>query len=100
MALIIMIRLFITSILAILALSVSDTSFSQYAGLKDDPIVIQIVELEHAAAEDLAGVLQPFLSKDGRLTAYTPGNILIIKDRKSIVAQLVKVIKGWLANRD
>jgi type II secretory pathway component GspD/PulD (secretin) len=100
MALSTMIRLFTTSILAILALSVSGTSFSQYAGPKDDPIVIQIIELDHAAAEDLAGVLQPFLSKDGRITAYPPGNILIIKDRKSIVAQLVKVIKGRLANGD
>ena len=97
---IIMTKLFITSALAILALSVSDTSLSQNTGPTDDPIVIQIIELEHAAAEDLAGVLQPFLSKDGRITAYASGNILIIKDRKSIVAELVKVIKGRLANGD
>jgi type II secretory pathway component GspD/PulD (secretin) len=100
MALSIMIRLFITSILAILALSVSDTSFSQYAGPEDDPIVIQIIKLEHTAAGDLTGVLQPFLSKDGRITAYASGNILIIKDRKSIVAELAKGIKGCLANAD
>ena len=98
--LIIMIRLLIATILAFLALSVGSTSFSQYTGPKGDPIVIQIIELEHAAAEDLAGVLQPFLSKDGRITAYASGNILIIKDRKSIVAELVKVIKGRLAKGD
>jgi type II secretory pathway component GspD/PulD (secretin) len=83
-----------------LTLICSGTSFSQHSGPRDDPIVIQIIELDHADAEELAKVLQPFLSKDGRVTAYDPGNILIIKDRKSIVAELVKVIKGRWGNGD
>ncbi len=91
-------RLFIASIISILALICSGNSFSQYAGPRDEPIIIQIVELDHADAEDLAKVLTPFLSKDGRITAYGPSNILIIKDRKSIVRELVKVIKGKMAN--
>jgi len=87
-------------IVLFLTLICSGISFSQYPGPRGEPIVVQIVQLEHANAEDLAGVLQPFLSKDGRITAYASGNILIIKDRKSIVAELVKVIKGRLANGD
>jgi len=82
----------------ILALISSDTSFSQYAGPRDEPIVIQIVQLNHADAEDLAKVLTPFLSKDGRITAYGPANSLIIRDRKSIVRELVTVIKGKMEN--
>jgi len=78
----------------ILALICTGISFSQHPAPRDDPIVIQMVELEHADAEDLAKVLEPFLSRDGRITAYGPGNILIIKDRRSIVRELVKVIKG------
>jgi type II secretory pathway component GspD/PulD (secretin) len=57
-------------------------------------MVIQIVELEHADAEQLAETLRPFLSPHGRIVAYGPNNSLIIKDRKSIVEALVRVIKG------
>ena len=91
-------RLYIRVIIFILTLICSGTSFSQYQGPRDDPIVIQIIQLDHADAEDLAKVLTPFLSKDGRITAYGPTNSLIIKDRKSIVRELVKVIKGNMEN--
>ena len=87
-------------IILFLTLVCSSISFSQNPGPRDDPIVIQIVELDHADAEDLAKVLKPFLSKDGRITAYGPSNSLIIKDRKSIVEELVKVIKGRLEDQD
>ncbi|MBT8364762.1 MAG: hypothetical protein KJP23_08660 [Deltaproteobacteria bacterium] len=93
-------RLFIASIISILALICSGNSFSQYQGPRDDPSVIQIIELDHANAEDLAKVLAPFLSKDGRITAYGPTNSLIIKDRKSIVRELVRVIKGKMTKAD
>ena len=92
-----MTRLLIAIILPLLSLAVSGNSFSQYPGPRNEPIVIQIVQLDHANAKELARVLQPFLSRDGRITAYDPGNVLIIKDRKSIVAGLVKVIKGRMA---
>jgi type II secretory pathway component GspD/PulD (secretin) len=92
-------RLFFASIvISFLTLICGGTAFSQYQGPRDDPIVIQIIELDHANAEDLARVLTPFLSKDGRITAYGPTNSLIIKDRKSIVRELVKVIKGKMEN--
>jgi len=93
-------RLNFIVIVLFLTLICSGISFSQYPGPWDGPIVIQIVELDHADADALARVLQPFLSKDGRITAYDPGNILIINDRKSIVEELLKVIKGRLANGD
>ena len=76
----------------------SSNSFAQYPAPRNEPIVIQIIQLEHAEAEELAEVLRPFLSKDGTITAYGPSNSLIIKDRKSIVRELVRVIKGNLAN--
>ena len=93
-------RLSLLSIVFILTLICSGNSFSQSSGPPGDPVVIQMVRLDHANAEELAGVLRPFLSRDGRITAYGPGNILVIKDRKSIVAELVKVIKGRLADED
>jgi type II secretory pathway component GspD/PulD (secretin) len=71
-------------------------SFAQDSAPPGDPIVIQIIELEYADAEQLAKTLKPFLSPQGRIVAYGPDNSLIIKDRKSIVEALVKVIKGKL----
>ena len=92
-----MIRLIFIGTFSIILACFSENSFSQYPAPRDEPIVIQIVQLEHADAEELAEVLRPFLSKDGSITAYGPANSLIIKDRKSIVRELVKVIKGKLA---
>ena len=57
-------------------------------------VVVCMITLEHADAENLASVLKPFLSPQGSLTAYVPTNTLIIKDRVSIVNMLSGIIKG------
>ncbi len=91
-------RLLFAIIISIILQILSGSSFSQYPPPRTDPIVIQIVELKHADAEELAEALRPFLTREGRITAYSPSNSLIIKDRKSIVRELVRVIKGRLSN--
>ena len=68
--------------------------WAQESPLLQDPIVLRIIELDYADAEQLAITLRPLLSPRGRITAYEPNNSLIIKDRKLIVEALVKVIKG------
>ena len=65
----------------------------QQAGSRK-PIVTKVIRLDHADAEQLASVLRPLLSRDGLITAYTPTNTLIIRDRASLVQNLVRVIKG------
>ena len=60
----------------------------------DDPVVMRIIKLEYAKAAQVADTLAPFLSPQGRIMAYTPTNSLIIKDRQSIVSDLVRIIKG------
>jgi type II secretory pathway component GspD/PulD (secretin) len=57
-------------------------------------VIICMVPLEHAEAEQLADVLAPFLSSQGKIGAYSPTNTLIIKDQPSVVRMLIKVIKG------
>jgi type II secretory pathway component GspD/PulD (secretin) len=59
-----------------------------------DRVIICMVPLEHADAEQLADVLVPFLSPQGKITVYSPTNTLIIKDQPSVVRMLLKVIKG------
>src|SRR5210317_265787 len=57
-------------------------------------VIICIVPLEHADAEKLADTLAPFLSSQGKISAYSPTNTLIIKDQPSVVRMLIKAIKG------
>jgi type II secretory pathway component GspD/PulD (secretin) len=57
-------------------------------------VIICMVSLEHADAEQLANVLAPFLSPQGKIAAYSPTNTLVIKDQPSVVRMLIRVIKG------
>ena len=61
-------------------------------------VVVCMIQLEHADAEELAVVLQPLLSPAGRIVAYKPTNTLIIKDRASVVEKLSTAIKGSPCN--
>ncbi len=69
---------------------------AQEPGPSEDPIIIRIIKLDYADAAQLADTLEPFLSPQGRIMAYEPTNSLIIKDRQSIVTDLVRIIKGSL----
>ena len=57
-------------------------------------MVLCMIQLEHADAEELAVVLKPFLSPEGSIAPYRPTNTLIIRDLASIVDQLAIAIKG------
>ena len=59
-----------------------------------EQVVVCMIRLEHADAENLASVLNPFLSPQGSIAAYAPTNTLIIKDRASIVDMLAEIVKG------
>ena len=61
-------------------------------------VVVCMIQLEHADAEELAAVLKPLLSPAGTIAAYKPTNTLIIKDRASVVEKLSIVIKGSPCN--
>ena len=53
-----------------------------------------MIQLEHADAEYLASVLEPFLSPEGSIIPYKTTNTLIIKDREPVVNMLAEIIKG------
>lgn len=83
-------------LILLLMLTSSFYSHAQEPGPSADPIIMRVIELDHAEAEHLVSVLEPFLSPQGRIMAYSPTNRLIIKDRQSIVEELTRVIKGKL----
>jgi type II secretory pathway component GspD/PulD (secretin) len=70
------------------------TSECQSVAAQDNRMVVCLLTLEHADAEQLASVLSHLLSPHGTITAYSPSNTLIIKDKASIVQMIVKAVKG------
>ena len=69
-------------------------SFAQQAKKVGGRIIVCMIQLEHADPEQLAAVLEPFLSPEGSIVPYTPTNTLIIRDRASLVDKLSLAIKG------
>ncbi len=70
------------------------SAYAQKQTSPDDQIVICVIQLDYANAENLAGVLAPLLSPEGRVVAYTPTNSLIVKDKASVVKRVVEITKG------
>ncbi len=69
-------------------------SVAQKAKPAAGPMVVCVVQLEHADAEYLASILKPFLSPEGSIVPYVTTNVIIIKDRQPVVDMLTKLIKG------
>jgi type II secretory pathway component GspD/PulD (secretin) len=84
------------SFAVVLLLMLYPTCFShaQMEKTHGERMVVCMIQLEHADAEELAAVLQPLLSPAGSIVPYRPTNVLIIKDRSSRVEQLSIAIKG------
>ena len=74
----------------------ANLSHAREPSYRTEPIIIQVIDLDHADADHLASILRPFLTKDGKIIPYGPTNSLVIKDRRSIVKELIRIIKGDL----
>lgn len=61
----------------------------------EDAFVIELVRVEHLAAEEMAKVLQPFISPGGDVIAYPRGNLVIITDLASNVARLKELVRAF-----
>ena len=85
---------FIIFIILTLAFALHGLSIAQKAKPVGGPMVVCVVQLEHADAEYLASILRPFLSPEGSIVPYATTNVIIIKDRQPVVDMLTKLIKG------
>jgi type II secretory pathway component GspD/PulD (secretin) len=85
-------RVFLILLLVLLTPGFSQTQ--QKTTSSGERIVMCMIQLEHADAEELASVLEPLLSPEGRIVPYKPTNTLIIRDRASLVDKLSIAIKG------
>jgi general secretion pathway protein D len=58
-----------------------------------DEMVTQIITMKNVSAAQLVPLLRPLIPQSGHLAAYPSGNMLIISDRASNVARIMKIIE-------
>jgi general secretion pathway protein D len=58
-----------------------------------DEMVTQIITMKNISASQLVPLLRPLIPQSGHLAAYTNGNMLIISDRASNVARIMRIIE-------
>lgn len=61
----------------------------------EDTFVIELVKVEHLPAEEIAKVLQPFVSPGGDVMAYPRGNLVILTDLASSVERLKELVRAF-----
>ncbi|WP_437622651.1 type II secretion system secretin GspD [Sorangium sp. So ce1151] len=59
----------------------------------EDRFVTRLYRLSHIDANDAGGVLTKFKSKDGDVTVYPPGNLLIITDTGSNIQRMLRIVE-------
>jgi general secretion pathway protein D len=63
------------------------------AATTEERYITRIHRVRHAAADEIANVLGHFKSKDGDITVYGPGNLLIITDTGTNIQRMVRILE-------
>ena len=63
--------------------------------VQQDAFVIEVVPVEHVAAQEMVNVIQPFVTPGGDVIPYARANLLIITDLDSNVARLKDLINTF-----
>jgi general secretion pathway protein D len=63
------------------------------AGTAEDRYITRIHRLHHVNADEVANVLGHFKSKDGDITVYGPGNLLIITDTGTNIQRMMRILE-------
>lgn len=70
------------------------TLLQDEAGGLEDRLITRIVKLKVGSPEEVKKVLDPLVSKDSIVQAYSPSGILIITDVESNIQRLLKIINA------
>lgn len=66
---------------------------TKYSPGKGDEVVVRIFPLENISASQLIPILRPLLPQWSNVSAYTPGNVLIILGRAANLSRIDEIIK-------
>jgi general secretion pathway protein D len=72
-----------------------DTPFypAGQAAPPEERYITRIHRLAHVGADEVKGVLDKFKTKDGDITVYAPGNLLIITDTGSNIRRMMQLVE-------
>src|SRR6185437_14451252 len=59
----------------------------------EDRYVTRLIRLQHIDAADASTVLNKLKSKDGDITVYPPGNLLIVTETGSNIARMMRILE-------
>ena len=59
---------------------------------KGDEVVVRVIPLEHVTANQLIPIIRPLLPQWSNVSAYPPGNVLILLGRAANIARIVEII--------
>lgn len=65
---------------------------NKVAGAKGEEVVVRVIPLENISSTQLIPILRPMLPQWSNISAYTPGNVLIILGRASNLDRIMTVI--------
>src|SRR5580704_457004 len=63
------------------------------AGTGEERYITRLHRVRNASADDIANVLGHFKSKDGDITVYGPGNLLIITDTGTNIQRMMRILE-------
>lgn len=58
-----------------------------------DRFMTRLYRLQHVSAGEVMGVLQKFKTKEGDITAYEPGQLLIITDTGANISRMIRIVE-------
>lgn len=76
----------------------SSSVAEQRTARAEDRFIVELVKVEHVAAEEIAKVLQPFVSPGGDVIAYPRGNLIILTDLAESVVRLKELVTAFDTN--
>lgn len=65
---------------------------TRYSPGKGDEVVVRVIPLDNVAASQVIPVIRPLLPQWSNVSAYTPGNVLILLGRASNIARVAAII--------
>ncbi len=76
----------------------SSSVADQRSARAEDRFIVELVKVEHVSSEEIAKVLQPFVSPGGDVIAYPRGNLIVLTDLAESVARLKELVTAFDTN--
>lgn len=56
--------------------------------------IVRLIQLKHISSEDALGFLTPVISRDGHISIFKPGNLLLVIDSPLNIEKILKIVSN------